>query len=139
MIRRVVRAVVAAVLTLSPQLLLAGGGTEPRLLEDGLPADETRIVVTGTLRRVGAEPFTELVVTPPGGPDFYLPAESIDAFKAYEQLEVTALARLRRLRMVLADGRDLGSRYLLIDAELWLEEQVPSDAIVVYSGSLPGR
>lgn len=112
---------VALLLLLGFVTVLPAAGTP----EDGFPRNGDEIEVTGRLRRLGSEPFTELVVTPQGGPDWYIPRDRSEIFAGFLQRVITVRGRVSRRELVLADGQRIGVRYELLDAALVPERSPP--------------
>ncbi|MFW5776706.1 MAG: hypothetical protein ACOCZB_05400 [Spirochaetota bacterium] len=79
------------------------------------------VVVEGRVRRVGSDPFTELVITDADGVDWYLSDDAEAALAGLEQDRVRVRGEVRLRRMLLADGRDLGTRRELTNVTI-LEE-----------------
>ncbi|MFP4551105.1 MAG: hypothetical protein ACLFNT_09890 [Spirochaetales bacterium] len=81
-------------------------------------APGSRIELTGRVRRVGAEPFSTLVITDELSRDWHVLAEWEPVVAAYEQREVTVGAVVSRREMELADGTKLPPRWELAEVEL---------------------
>lgn len=90
-----------------------GAQAEGRGLKDG-----QTVTVTGTLRRVGNEPFSRLVVTDADGRDWYLAQEDEAAVGLREQRQVSVEGTLRLLPMTLANGKKLPDRRELTKVRL---------------------
>lgn len=80
--------------------------------------DGQTVTVTGTLRRVGNEPFSRLVVTDADGLDWYLAQEDEAAVALREQRQVSVEGTLRLLPMILANGKKLPDRRELTKVRL---------------------
>ena len=76
--------------------------------------DGDRVEVEGRVRLVGSEPFSDLVITDDFGNDWYV-AEDRGVLGSLEQQRVIVQADIRRRRMTLANGRELGQRLELYD------------------------
>ncbi|MDR2158751.1 MAG: hypothetical protein LBP23_01650 [Treponema sp.] len=81
-------------------------------------AEGQTLTVTGTVRLVGNEPFTELVLTDGAGNDWYIDEDSRSLLASRQHRTVTVRGRVRLLEMVLANGRVLGTRRIIRGATL---------------------
>ncbi|MDR1970974.1 MAG: hypothetical protein LBQ46_03540 [Treponema sp.] len=86
------------------------GGT---LLHDG-----DRVELTGRVRLVGSEPFPDLVLTGPDDQDWYLEGASRQLLRPYEQQTVSVRGKVELREMILANGRSLGFRRILLEVEI---------------------
>lgn len=68
------------------------------------------MTVSGILRRVGAEPFSELIITDADDTDWYIAVEDMELLDRLEHRRVVVTGTLRLRRMILADGRELSPR-----------------------------
>lgn len=110
-------------------LLVAGGGPThagsqpeedvdpPRVAEAPYVSGEV-VRVSGRVRRVGSDPFTELVVTDADGIDWYLDEAGEDRVQESEQETVVIEGVVHLRKIELADGTDLGLRHELHEIEL---------------------
>lgn len=89
--------------------LFAGGSKETK------PAVET---IEGVVRLVGNEPFTKLTVTTKDGKTYFFEADKKKTYARFVGLLVTVQGKVEEKQLVAADGRVLGSEYLLKDAEV---------------------
>jgi hypothetical protein len=108
-----------------PFPLFSGGKKappEPPALSDGSlyeqAAEGQVLTVTGTVRLVGNEPFTELVLTDGAGNDWYVAEEGRSLLVPWQHRPVTVRGKVRLLEMVLANGRVLGKRRIIMAPEL---------------------
>ncbi len=85
---------------------------------DGSIVENSLITMTGKVRRVGNEPFTELVLTDGEGKEWHLDEGAGKILAPYEQREVTVTASVRYRRMVLANGKELPPMGILYDLSL---------------------
>ncbi len=85
------------------------------------PAEGKYAVVSGRVRRVGSEPFTELVVTDAAGTDWYLDQAGEELLRSMEQDEVVVRGIVVFQKLELADGTDLGTRHRLHEIKLETE------------------
>jgi hypothetical protein len=76
------------------------------------------VELEGRVRLLGSEPFPDLVLTSGDDEDWYLEGPSRRALQPYEQRIVRVRGRVELREMVLANGRSLGFRRFLADAEL---------------------
>jgi hypothetical protein len=76
------------------------------------------VELEGRLRLMGNEPFPDLVLTGPDGRDWYLDDSQRERFRSYERQTVKVRGRVELRELTLANGRTLGLRYALVDAEL---------------------
>jgi hypothetical protein len=76
------------------------------------------VELVGRVRLLGSEPFPDLVLTSGDGGDWYLEGPARRALQSYEQRIVRVRGRVELREMVLANGRSLGFRRFLADAEL---------------------
>lgn len=90
---------------------------------DPHPVEGTWIVVTGTVRRVGAEPFSELVITDSDEQDWYVQPEDVFLLRTLEQQQVRVRGMFRLRQMILADGRELPPRYELRELQVMPAEK----------------
>jgi hypothetical protein len=74
------------------------------------------VELEGRIRLVGAEPFTDLVLTDGAGQDWYL--EGPGTLRSFEQRTVKIRGRVKLREMVLANGRRQGLRRSLSDLKL---------------------
>ena len=77
-----------------------------------------QVAVEGLVRRVGADPFSHIVITDDDGEDWYVTREDEHLFAGLEQQRVSVRGAVRLRRLVLADGRELGSRRELVEVEI---------------------
>ena len=80
------------------------------------------VIVVGVVRRVGAEPFSELVITDSDETDWYIAPDSVPLLRGLEQRPVRVQGVLALRRMTLADGRDLPARRELSQIEVLSDE-----------------
>lgn len=105
------RAVLAALLLAAALPATAGGSAEGKggslweTAEDG-----QRVVVGGTLRRVGTGTFNDLVVTDADGKDWYVERAAAAELGAYEQKPVKVEGVVKLRKMKLANGKELPAR-----------------------------
>jgi hypothetical protein len=76
------------------------------------------VTVEGTVRRVGSEPFSRIVVTDTEDQDWYIAVAEESALSGYEQVRVRVRGRLELRKMILADGKELPDQRELADVEL---------------------
>jgi hypothetical protein len=76
------------------------------------------VELEGRIRLLGNEPFPDLVLTGPDGQDWYLEDSRRGLFRSYEQRTVRVRGRVELTELTLANGRSLGFRRRLLDAEL---------------------
>jgi hypothetical protein len=79
--------------------------------------DGDQVELEGRVRLVGSEPFPELVLTGADGVDWYLEGPARQALQPYEQRIVRVRGRAELREMILANGRSLGFRPYLLEAE----------------------
>jgi hypothetical protein len=108
-----------------PFPLFSGGKKappEPPVLSDGSlyeqAAEGQILTVTGTVRLVGNEPFTELVVTDGAGNNWYVAEEGRSLLAPWQHRPVTVRGKVRMREMVLANGKALGTRRIIMAPEL---------------------
>jgi hypothetical protein len=106
----------AAFLIAAAAIGFAFGGAEPDN-ERGVPLGEP-VEITGRVRRVGAEPFSSLVITDDEAQDWHVLSEWESVVAGFEQREVTVRAIVSRRKMELADGTELAPRWELSEVEL---------------------
>jgi hypothetical protein len=94
------------------------GGT---LIHDG-----DQVELEGRIRLLGSEPFPDLVLTGEDGQDWYLEGPARRALQPYEQRIVRLRGRAELREMVLANGRSLGLRRFLWEAELAEKRNPPN-------------
>jgi hypothetical protein len=76
------------------------------------------VELEGRVRLLGNEPFPDLVLTGPDGQDWYREDSRRGLFRSYEQRTVRVRGRVELTELTLANGRSLGFRRRLLDAEL---------------------
>jgi hypothetical protein len=76
------------------------------------------LTIHGRLRLVGGEPFPDLVLTDPEGNEWYLDRQYRKALEVYQHREITLRGEAETREMILANGRVLGTRRFLRNAEL---------------------
>ena len=107
-----------------PFPLFSGGKRappEPALSDGSLyerAAEGQVLTVTGTVRLVGNEPFAEPVLTDGAGNNWYIAEEGRSLLVPWQHRTVTVRGRVRLLKMVLANGRVLGTRRIIMDPRL---------------------
>ncbi len=118
------RVLAAPLLALLPLLLaalafpLAASGLFDAKLK---PADwdraktGARVELSGIVRVVGNEPFTETVITDSDGHDWFVDSSSAGLLKGMEHKPVTVTGTVERKPMILANGKKLGDRRVLRD------------------------
>ena len=111
-----VRAVLLAAFLIAAGTGSALGGGEPEN-ERGVKLGEA-VEITGRVRRVGAEPFSSLVITDEASQDWHVLSEWEAVVADFEQREVTVRATVTRREMQLADGTDLSPRWELSEVTL---------------------
>jgi hypothetical protein len=84
------------------------------------------VELEGRIRLLGSEPFPNLVLTGEDGQDWYLEGPARRALQPYEQRTIRVRGRVELREMVLANGRSLGIRRFLWEAER-AEKQNPPD------------
>lgn len=77
-----------------------------------------RVVVSGTLRRVGNSPFTRLVLSDASGRDWLIGTDSIALVANKEQQFVKLRGQVLIRRMILANGKELPAQYELLKVQL---------------------
>lgn len=77
--------------------------------------NNSRIRLEGTLRLVGNEPFTSLILTDSGGQDWYIDAKDQKELLLLQQQHVVIEGTLTVKKMILADGRELPDRKIVSD------------------------
>jgi hypothetical protein len=76
------------------------------------------VELTGRVRLVGSEPFPDLVLTGPDDQDWYLEGASRQLLRPYEQQTVSVRGKVELREMILANGRSLGFRRILLEVEI---------------------
>lgn len=112
------RVVLAHLTLLALLTLTAAAGGEARVYTgtDAMNAPEgSTVEVSGRVRRVGSQLFSDLVVTDAAGNDWYIVSADDAALRRLEQEQATVRGTLHLRDMVLADGRQLGARRELTD------------------------
>jgi hypothetical protein len=71
------------------------------------------VEVTGIIRVVGNEPFSELVITEEGMQTWYIEEESKALLGGYQQRNITIRGTVELQEMILANGRHLETRRIL--------------------------
>ena len=72
------------------------------------------VEITGKVRLVGSEPFSEMVITEAGKYDWYIEnTEDRKLISSHQQEIVTIRGTVILKEMILADGKKLGSRKIL--------------------------
>ena len=87
-------------------------------------ADGEPVTVSVIVRRVGTDPFSELIITDADEKDWYITAEDRGLFDRLEKHRVVVTGILKLRRMILADGRELSTRLELYGIEV-LELDIP--------------
>jgi hypothetical protein len=82
------------------------------------PESSQTVIVTGRVRLVGSEPFSNTVISDELGNDWYLADVDAQMFRGLENSEVTVRAILEERTMTLADGRHAGVRKELSEVEI---------------------
>ena len=82
------------------------------------PADGEHVTVSGIVRRVGTDPFSELIITDADETDWYITAGDRGLFDRLENRRVVVTGTLKLRRMILADGRELSPRRELYGIEV---------------------
>lgn len=72
-----------------------------------------RVELSGTVRLVGNEPFSEFVVTDSEGRDWFIDAESAPLLRGLEHRPVRVTGTVERRAMTLANGKKLEDRRIL--------------------------
>ncbi len=75
-------------------------------------------IITGIIRLVGNEPFTELVITDAAGQDYLIPKKSAFDFHSLVQQTITIRSRVGHDEIRTADGKYIGERLTLINPEI---------------------
>lgn len=93
-------------------------GGKPKAGDWDKAREGQRVLIEGTLRLVGNEPFTETVITDSEGRDWFLDAEGelLLARKEHRTVRVTGTVALKP--MTLANGKKLPDRRTLVELEL---------------------
>lgn len=91
----------------------AGGKKEITSVDWKSVESGDKVTVTGRIRVVGNEPFTELVITDGEGRDWYVDEEERVALSGYEQKTIRVKGTVTRKEMILADGRKLEDRRIM--------------------------
>ncbi|MFP4331634.1 MAG: hypothetical protein ACOC28_07770 [Alkalispirochaetaceae bacterium] len=125
--RRALSLLAALGLFLVTAPLSAAGGGEPAA-EPGGGGDQAgdpeeqgerrAITVVGTLRLVGNEPFTSLVVTTPAGESYSIPADRTEEYRHLLRQQVEATGYLEEQEIRSADGRLITTEKILTDSEI---------------------
>ncbi|MDR1899659.1 MAG: hypothetical protein LBQ55_06605, partial [Treponema sp.] len=101
---------------------LGGKETAPLRPSDGdlyeHAAEGQVLTLTGRVRLVGNEPFPELVLTDGADNDWYVGEEGRALLAPYQHRLVTIRGTVRLLELVLANGRALGTRRIILRPEL---------------------
>ena len=84
----------------------------------GKIANGDTIKVSGRVRLVGSEPFSEMIITDRKGRDWHIAPESRGSLANKEQQTVRVRGRVEIKEMIMADGRLLGYRVILHDVRL---------------------
>ena len=119
-----------------PGCLSGQSGGEKSAASDAEGGQGQRVQLSGTLRRVGAEPFSHLVLTTEDKVDWYIDAASEQLVSAYEQQHLTLSGIATERELILANGRHIGSRKELHSVEL---EKSTSPSAVEREGLSPMR
>lgn len=113
------RAALAALLLAAALPAFAGGaadGAQGPLWETA--KDGQKVVVEGTLRRVGSGTFNDLVVSDADGKDWYVERAAAAELGAYEQKRVKVEGVLKLRKMKLANGKELPDRRELTEVRI---------------------
>ena len=82
-------------------------------------ADGQAVVITGTIRLVGSDPFPRYILTEAGKYDWYIPAaEDIRIISGFEQKTVTVRGTVGLRDIILANGERAGIRRTLASISL---------------------
>ena len=81
------------------------------------PEQGAWVTVDGVVRRVGSEPFSQIVVTDGNDEDWYVIAQD-ELLTGMEHQQVRVRGTLHLRPLVLANGQDLGERRELLDVEV---------------------
>jgi len=73
------------------------------------------VELSGKVRRVGNEPFTYVVLSDSGGKDWYPDDAGLVLLKPYEQRMVHVRGKLSLKELILANGKKLTPRRILIE------------------------
>ena len=80
--------------------------------------DGEAISLKGTIRRVGSDPFSRLVLTDADGHDWKLDEAAQQLLREYEQKPLSLAAILKLQAQTLADGRELPPARMLTDVSI---------------------
>jgi hypothetical protein len=114
-------------MVLLPGFIFSGGQGEPAVPEEPVLSGEGLydralpgqiLELTGRLSLRGSEPFPDLVFTDAEGREWYIARENRRLLSGYEARILTVRGRLEIQEMILADGRNLGSRRVLSEIEI---------------------
>ncbi|MDR2468481.1 MAG: hypothetical protein LBD22_05930 [Spirochaetaceae bacterium] len=86
--------------------------------KDGKFRNGQHIEVSGTVRRVGNEPWTEVVISDIDDNDWYIAANEAAYFSMYLQKTVTVRGTLNLTDIVLANNKHIGIRRELSNVDL---------------------
>lgn len=78
-----------------------------------LPRFLGEMTVSGTIRRVGNEPFSRLVISDTESRDWYIDYEEQEQLAGFEQRDASFRGRAFAQDMLLANGQKTGVRYFL--------------------------
>jgi hypothetical protein len=84
-------------------------------------ADGQRVAVSGRLRLVGSEHFSNLVITDSFDHDWYIDPGDRAKLHVYEQRFLKVRASVRLQSRTLANGKKLSDQRILFDVELVVE------------------
>ncbi len=77
------------------------------------------VVITGTIRLVGSDPFPQYVLTEAGKYDWYIPdSEDRKVISGFEQQIITVKGTVVLRELILANGRRLGTEHILQSVSL---------------------
>lgn len=93
-------------------------GGKPKAADWDKARDGQRVELEGTVRLIGNEPFTEVVITDAEGRDWFLDAEGehLVSLKEHRPVKVTGTVALKP--MTLANGKKLPDRRTLVGLAL---------------------
>lgn len=69
----------------------------------------------GVVRRIGSEPFTELVLTTDDGKDYVITRNSYSRFEPYLQKQIIVEAGIQSEKIKTADGKYTITKYVLVN------------------------
>ncbi|MDR2842956.1 MAG: hypothetical protein LBV52_07130 [Spirochaetaceae bacterium] len=81
--------------------------------DSGAGKDGESVIISGTVRIVGSEPFTEIVVTDENGTDWFIDSAEKNKLYKYQGTTVNVKGNLYLTDIVLADGNKIGVRRTL--------------------------